>query len=74
MIGLLIGRQALRVEGAKAVLVAEQRPAGHGHAARQQNIDGWVEPDDWDIGGAQKFRRAGLRIGAAAQSEHDGFL
>src|SRR5260221_5986934 len=38
VVGLLIGRQALRVQCAKAELVSKQRAAAHGHAAGQQNI------------------------------------
>src|SRR5258707_9460994 len=38
VVGLLIGRQTLRVKGAKAGLVSKQRAAAHGHAAGQQNI------------------------------------
>src|SRR5271169_2031604 len=46
VVGLLIRRHTLRVKFAKAVLVAEQRPAGHGHAARKEDFDGRIEPDD----------------------------
>jgi hypothetical protein len=74
MIGLLIGRQTLRMKRAKAALVSEQRPAGHGHAARQQNFDGRVEPDNRNIGSAEKFGSASLRVGAAAKSQDGGFF
>src|SRR6266852_560342 len=74
VVGLLIGGQTLRVKGAKAGLVSKQRAAGHGHAAGQQNIEGGVQPDDGDAGGAQKLRRTGLRVGAAAEGEDRGFL
>jgi hypothetical protein len=74
VVGLLIGRQTLRVKGAKAGLVSKKRAAGHGHAAGQQNIEGGVQPDDGDAGCAQKLRRARLRVGAAAEGEDRGFL
>jgi hypothetical protein len=35
MIGLLIERQALSMQGAKAGLISKERPTGHNHAARQ---------------------------------------
>src|SRR5579863_2408773 len=73
MIGELIGREALRVECAEARLVAEERATGHGHAAREQDFDGGVEPNDGDAGGAKKFGSALLRVSAAAESEHDRF-
>jgi hypothetical protein len=73
MVGLLVGRKTLRVERAEAGLVAEKRPASHSHAAAEQNIEGGVKPDDGDSGSAKKFGRAGLRVGAAAEREHQGF-
>jgi hypothetical protein len=74
VVGLLIGRQTLGVKGAKAGFVSKQRAAGHGHAASQQNIEGGVQPNDGDAGCAQKLRRAGLRVGAAAEGEDRGLL
>src|SRR5260370_19337665 len=74
VVGLLIGRQTLRVKGAKAGLVAKQRAAGHGHTAGQQNVEGGVQPDDGDAGGAQKLRRTGLRVGTDAELENCSFL
>ena len=69
MVGLLIRRETLRVERAEAGLIAEERAAGHGHAAGEQNVEGGVEPDDGDAGGAKKFGRAGLRVCSAAERE-----
>ena len=74
MIGLLIGRQPLRVERSKAGLVPEQRTASHGHAASQQNIGGGVQPDDGNSSRTKKLGSAGLRIGSSAEREHRGFL
>src|SRR6266478_464001 len=74
VVGLLIGRQALRVKGAKAGLVAKQRTAAHGHAARQQDIKGGVQPDDGNAGRAKKLRRASLGVGSAAKREDHEFL
>ena len=74
MIGELIGRQALRMERAEAGFVAEERAAGHGHAAGEQDFDGSVEPDDGNAGGAKKFGRALLGVSAAAEGEHDRFF
>jgi len=74
VIGKLIGRKALGVERAEAGLVAEQRAAGHSHAAGEKNFDRGVEPENGNAGGAKKFGATGLRIGAAAESEHGAFL
>lgn len=71
VIGELIGRETLRVQGAEAGLVAEERAAGHGHAAGEKDFDRRVEPDDGDAGGAEKFGRALLRVGAAAERQDD---
>ena len=64
----------MRVQSAKAGFVAEEGAAGHGHAARQQNFDGRIKPKDGGAGGAEKFRAARLRIGAASKSEDRTFL
>src|SRR5580704_12329841 len=62
------------MKSAKAALVAEKRPAGHGHAAREQDFDRRIQPDHRHACCTQKFRSADLRIGAAAKSEHDRFV
>src|SRR5690242_961107 len=72
MIGLLIGRETLGVERAEAGLIAKERAAGHGHATSEQNVEGGVEPDDGDAGGAKKFGRAGLRVCSTAEREDKG--
>src|ERR1700689_390454 len=74
MIGELVGREALRVQSAEAGFVAEERTAGHGHAACEQDFDGCIEPDDGDASGAEKLGRALLSVGAAAEREHDRFF
>src|SRR5580704_15165701 len=74
VIGELIGRETLRVQGAEAGLVAEERAAGHGHAASEEDFDGGVEPNDGDICGAEKFGSAWLSVGAAAEREDDRFV
>src|SRR5713101_3669649 len=68
MVGLLIRRQAQRVEGAKAGFVAEERPPAHGHAARQQNFDGRIKPNHRNAGGPQEFGRSALGVGAAPRA------
>jgi hypothetical protein len=73
-IGKLVRNDALGVKRAEAGFIAEKRPAGHGHAAREQDFDAGVEPDDRDTRVAEKFGSAGLRVGAAAESEDGGFL
>ena len=74
MVGKLVGGKALRVEGAEAGFVAEERATGHGHAAGEEDFGGGVEPNDRDAGGAQEFGGAGLRVGAAAEGENDRFF
>ena len=69
-IGELVRGQALGVERAEAGLVAEERAASHGHAAREKGFDGSVEPDDRDALGFEEFGSAVLRIGASAESEY----
>ncbi len=69
MVGELIRGQALGVEGAKTLFVAEERAAGHGHAAGEEEIGGRVEPEYGNASRAEEFRAAGLRVGAAAESE-----
>src|SRR5579872_686058 len=74
MLGELIGRETLRVERAEAGFVAEERAAGHGHAAGEQDFDGSIEPHHGDACGAAKFGSALLCVGAAAECEHDRFF
>src|SRR5882724_6476003 len=74
MLRLLVGGHSLRVKRSKTAFVAKKGPPSHGHTPREQNFDGRVQPDHWDIRGSQKFRRARLCVGAATQSEHDGFV
>src|SRR5260370_31035512 len=73
IIGKLIGRETLRVERAEAGFVAEKRAAGHGHASREQNFDGGIQPQNRDGGSAQKIWAAWLRIGAAAEGQNSAF-
>ena len=40
VIGKLIGGKTLVIEGAETGFVAEERTAGHGHAAGEQNFEG----------------------------------
>ncbi len=61
------------MQRAKAGFIAEQWPASHGHAAREQGFDRGIEPDDGDSLRAQKIRRARLRVGAAAEREDGRF-
>src|SRR5438105_11964210 len=70
LVGKLIGREALCVEGAEASLVAEKGPAGHGHTAGKQDFDGRIEPKNGNASGAQKLRTPGLRVGSATESQH----
>lgn len=58
----------------KAGFIAEKRPAGHGHATREKNVDGSVQPDDRDTGIAKKFGSARLRVGSATESDDGGFM
>src|SRR5713101_4372536 len=54
--------------------VAEKRTAGHGHAARKENFDGRVQPQDGSAGSAQKIGAARLRVSAAAEGENGAFF
>ena len=74
IISELIRGDALRVKSAKAGFIAKERPAGHGHAAGEEKINGRIEPQNRDSGVAEKIGTAGLGIGAAAESEDGGFL
>src|SRR6516225_6203826 len=74
VVGKLIRREALSVERAKAGFVAEQRAAGHGHAAGEQNFYGRIQPENGNARGAEKFRATGLRVGAAAEGDDGAFL
>jgi hypothetical protein len=74
VVGLLIRRETLRIEGSEAGLVSEQRAASHGHAAIEQNIEGSIQPNDGNACSAKKLRGAGLGVGSAAECEDRGFL
>ena len=74
MLGELVGREPLGVERAKAGFVAKERTTGHGHAAGEEDFDGRVEPNHRHVCGAEKFGRALLGVGAAAEGEHDRFF
>ncbi len=74
VVGKLIGREALGVESAEAGFVAEKRTAGHGHAARKENFDGRIQPQDGSAGSAQKIGAARLRVSAAAEGENGAFF
>ena len=72
-VGKLIRGKALGVERAKTRFVAEERAAGHGHAAGEKSFDRRIEPDDWNTLRFQEFWRAGLGVGSATEGEHGGF-
>src|SRR5712692_1274963 len=74
VIGKLVRRETLLVKLAKAAFVAEQRPISHGHAAREQNFNGRIEPEHRSPGGTEEFGAAGLRVGAAAEREDRSFF
>jgi hypothetical protein len=69
----LVGRQTLGVECPKTRFVAEQGTSGHGHAPREQNFHGRIQPDHRHARGTEKFGCSGLRVSATAQREYDGF-
>src|SRR5947207_3902125 len=56
MVGKLVGGQALGVKRAETGLVSEQRPAGHGQAPGEQNLDGGIEPKNGDTGDRKSTR------------------
>src|SRR5882724_2584353 len=70
----LIRRQALAMQRAKARLIAEERTAGHGHAASEQRFNRGIEPDDGNALRAQKFGSALLGVSSSAQGKHEGLL
>jgi len=74
VVGKLIGREALGVESAEAGFVAEKRTAGHGHAARKENFDGRIQPQNGSSSGAQKIGAALLRVSAATEGENRTFF
>src|SRR5882724_680864 len=74
IVGELIGRQALGIECAKAGFIAEKRAPGHGHATREENVDGGDQPEDGSVRSAKEIRAAGLRVGSTAESEDGGFF
>jgi len=62
------------MECAEAGFIAKERTSGHGHAPGKQKLDGRIEPENGGPGVSQKFRAAGLSVGAAAQCEDGCFL
>src|SRR5216684_5187636 len=74
VVGELIGRETLGVERAEAGFIAEKGTAGHGHASREQNFDGRIQPQNRGAGSAQEFGAARLRVGAAAKGENGAFF
>ena len=74
IVGELVGRQALRVKRAEAGFVAKKRAAAHGHAPRKKNFRRRVEPENGNAGSAEKFRAAGLRVGAATEGKDGAFF
>ena len=74
VVSKLIRRKTLRVESAEAGFVAEKRTAGHGHAARQENFDGRIQPQNGSSGSAQKIGAALLRVSAATEGENGAFF
>ena len=74
VVGKLVGREALGVERSKAGFIAEERATRHGHAARKQNFDRRIQPENGNASGAQEFGAAVLRIGAAAEREDGAFF
>ena len=73
IVGKLVRRQPLCVEGAEARFVPEQGASRHGHAAGKQDLDGGVEPKNGNARGTQEFRTSRLRVGTATKSK-DGAL
>ena len=74
VVGKLIGRETQGVERAKAGFVTEKRTPGHGHASRQQNFDGRIQPQNGNAGSTQKVGAAWLRVSAAAKGENRAFF
>src|SRR6266702_6419783 len=74
MVGKLVGGQALGVKRAETGLVSEQRPAGHGQATGEQNLDGGIEPKNGDTGRAQKLGATGLCVGASTQGQNGSLV
>jgi hypothetical protein len=70
----LVRGKALGVKRAKAGFVAKERSAGHSHAAREQKLDGRIEPKNRGASVAEKFGAARLGVSAAAEREDGGFL
>jgi len=73
VVGQPVGRETLVIERAETDLVAEKRTAGHGHTAREQNIERRVQPENRSSGSTQKLSTAGLSVGAAAEGEDGSF-
>ena len=70
----LIRRKTLGVESAKAGFIAKKRTASHGHATREEKLDGRIKPQHGSASIAEEFRAAGLGVGAAAEREDGGLF
>jgi hypothetical protein len=70
----LVGSQTLGMKGTEAGFVAKKRPACHGHAAREKDVNGGIEPDDRYGGVTKEFGSPRLGVGAAAQSKNRRLL
>src|SRR5438552_16905898 len=74
VVGKLIGRETQGVQRAKAGFVTEKRTPGHGHASRQHNFDGRIQPQNRNAGSTQKIGAAWLRVSAVAKGESRAFF
>lgn len=74
VVGELIRREPLRVERAETGFVAEEWPAGHGHAAGEKQFDRRIQPENGDSRGAKKLGAPWLRVSAATQRKDGAFL
>ena len=74
IVGGLVRGKALRMQGAEAGFVAKERSASHGQAAREQNFDGRIEPEDGSASGTEKLGATRLRVRAATEGENGSFF
>src|SRR5260370_8885323 len=70
----LIRRETLGVKRAETGFVAEKRAARHGHASREQSVEGGIQPQSRNARSAQKIGAARLRVGAAAKGKNGAFF
>src|SRR5258708_37674248 len=70
----LIRRETLGVKRAETGFVAEKRAARHGHASREQSLEGGIQPQNRNARSAQKIGAARLRVGAAAKGKNGAFF